>query len=186
MKKDLKQKKETLSKKELNLIQKEITSAHSDHQSKLLRKALYRTSSRNTSQDLVQTTFLKTLLYLQKGGKIDIMYAFLNHILNDLIVDEYRSRKKKIMSLDALLEKGFEPGSSSFERDINFLDGKGVVLLVPLLSRKYELVIHQRYLKGMSIKEIAQITDQSENTVAVQVHRGMKKLRKLYKEHSLE
>ena len=165
-----------------DLIRSDMTLAHTNNKSSLLKRALYKTSDSEMSQDLVQTTFLKTLMYLQKGGKIDLMHSFLNHILNDLIVDEYR--KKKTTSLDVLLENGFEPSFSNFDRDINIIDGKEVVLLIPQLSKKYELVIRLRYLQGLSLKEIALITGQSENTVSVQVHRGMAKLRKLYEEHT--
>lgn len=159
-------------------IRKEMTAAHSNHNNGLLRHALYKTSSTETSQDLVQTTFLKTLLYLRKGGKIDLMRSFLNHILNDLIVDEYR--KNKAVSLDVLLEKGFEPIFDDYKRNINVLDGKQIILLIPQLPKKYELVMRMRYVQGLTLKEMALITGQSENTVAVQAHRGLKKLRRIY------
>lgn len=165
----------------LHQIQDEVTVAHGNNKQKLLRRALYKTSDSEMSQDLVQTTFLKTLVYLQKGGKIDLMHSFLNHVLNDLIIDEYR--KKKMVSLDVLLENGFDPGVNNFKRDQDVLDGERIIMLIPQLSEKYELVVRLRYLKGLSLKEMALITGQSENTVAVQVHRGMAKLKKLYAAH---
>lgn len=170
--------KKNLSNAKLESIQDEVSVAHSDNHKGLMRRAMYKTSNSDTSQDLVQTTFLKTLVYLKNGGKIDLMHSFLNHVLNDLIVDEYR--KKKIVSLDTLLDKGYDPGFTDFEKTINILDGEGVVLLIPQLSEKYELVIRLRYLKGLSLKEIALLTGQSENTVAVQAHRGLAKLKKIY------
>lgn len=106
------------------------------------------------------------------------MRSFLSHILNALIVDEYR--KKKPTSLDALLEGGFEPGVDDSKRTENILDGEQIIFLIPELPTKYARVIQMRYLKGLSLKEIALITGQSENTVAVQLHRGLVKLRKLY------
>ena len=167
-----------LSKLQLDVIQDEITVAQLNNQTGLLRRALYKTSDSEVSKDLVQTTFMKTLLYLQKGGKIDLMHSFLNHVLNDLIVDEYR--KKKPVSLDILQESGFDPGFSDMERQIDYLDGQHVASLIPQLSKKYELVIRLRYIKGLSLKEISLITGQSENTVAVQVHRGIAKLKEHY------
>jgi RNA polymerase sigma-70 factor (ECF subfamily) len=174
------QKTKVLSEKKLDSIQREMAVVHSDHKNALLMRALYKTNDTEVSQDIVQTTFLKTLVYLQKGGKIDLMRSFLNHVLNDLIVDEYRSRKNKSMSLDVLLDNGFEPSTNDFEKHINFLDGKGTISLIPQLPKKYELVLRLRYINGLSLKEMALITNQSENTVAVQVHRGLAKLRKLY------
>jgi len=167
-----------LTKQKLKSIRGEMTVAHGDFNIALLKRALYKTNDTEVSQDLVQTTFLKTLLYLQRGGKVDIMRSFLNHILNDLIVDEYR--KNKLISLDTLLTNGFEPVSDDFERTADILDGKELMLLISQLPKKYELVIRLRYVKGLSLKETALITGQSQNTVAVQVHRGLEKLKKLY------
>jgi len=155
-----------------------MTITHDDYRDALLRRAYYKTNNSELSKDLVQTTLLKTLVYLQKGGKIDLMRSFLNHILNALIIDEYR--KNKNTSLDTLLEKGFDPGSNEYEKTINILDGKEIIMLLPQLPKKYEKVIRMRYLKGLSLKEIATLTGQTENTVAVQVHRGLAKLKKMY------
>lgn len=167
-----------MSQQKTAAIQTEMTQACDNNEQGLLRHALYKTNNKEMSQDLVQTTFLKTLLYLKKGGRVDTMRSFLNHILSGLIIDEYR--KNKVLSLDTLLEKGFEPGADESERTINMLDGKELVLLIPQLPPKYALVIRLRYLNGLSLKEMALITGQSENTVAVQAHRGVRKLRALY------
>lgn len=181
------QKPNDLSPTALSQIQSDMTVAHDDHEKNLLRTALYKTNDNETSHDLVQTTFLKTLLYLQKGGKIRLMRCFLNHILSNLIIDEYRtrSRKNNILSLDTLLENGFDPSYNEYEKQIQIIDGKAIIALIPLLPKKYALVIHLRYLKGLSLKEMATITHQSENTVAVQAHRGLEKLQKICCEHFL-
>jgi len=171
------------SKKEkLNLIHGEMTTAYDDNNGSLLRTALYKTNDNEVSSDLVQTTFLRTLLYLQRGGKIKLMRGFLKHVLNGLIIDEYRTRSRNnhIVSLDTLVDNGFDPGFNDFERRINFLEGKDIIILIPQLSKKYESAIRLRYLQGLSLKEMAAMTNQSENTVAVQIHRALKKLQKLY------
>lgn len=167
-----------ISKKENDLIQNHISDAHESYASGLSKRALYKTNDVNMSQDLVQTTFLKTLLYLQRGGKIEIMRSFLNRVLNDLIIDEYR--KIKATSLDVLLEKGFELDYDEQERSINVIDGREVIQLILVLSKKYQEVMRLRYVQSLSLKEISLITGQSKNTVAVQAHRGLAKLKVLY------
>lgn len=151
-----------------------MTNAYESFHKNLNKRALYKTSDTHLSEDLVQSTFLKTLLYLQKGGKIDIMRAFLNHILNDLVVDEYRKRKP--VSLDTLLEQGFDPGIDYSEQLINILDGKKMILLIDQLPKKYERVIRMRFVQGLSLSEIATLTHQTTNTVSVQSYRGLRKL----------
>jgi DNA-directed RNA polymerase specialized sigma24 family protein len=108
-------------KQELTL-QSTLTSAHLNYGEKLNTHAFFKLNDHALSEDLVQDTFIKTWKYLVKGGKIDIMKSFLYHILNDLIVDEYR--KHKITSLESLSKKGFEPSVNNSERLFNFLDGK--------------------------------------------------------------
>jgi RNA polymerase sigma-70 factor (ECF subfamily) len=129
-------------------------------------------------EDLVQDTFMKTWSYLVKGGKIDVMKAFLYHVLNNLIVDEYR--KKKTFSLDVLLEKGFEPGKDHTERLIDILDSKSAVLLIQQLPERYRKVMRMRHVQDLTLAEMSLITGQSKNTLAVQLHRGLEKLKLLY------
>ena len=49
-----------------------------------------------------------------------------------------------------------------------------------LLPEKYQKVIRMRYINGLSLKEISVLTKQPENTVAVQIHRALAKLKTLY------
>lgn len=156
-----------------------LTAAHYDYEKKLTTHAFFKVHDHAIGEDLVQDTFMKTWSYLVKGGKIDTMKAFLYHILNNLIVDEYR--KRKTTSLDIILEKGYEPSEDNSERLINALDGKSAILLIQQLPKKYQKVMQMRYIQDLSLKEISLITGQSKNTIAVQVHRGLEKLKLLYK-----
>ena len=117
-------------------------------------------------------------MYLVKGGKIETMKAFLYHVLNSLIIDEYRKRKNS--SLDTLIEKGFEPRILNEKNQINFLDGEKAILLIDSLPEIYKVAIHMRYVQDLSIKEISLATGKSTNTITVQIHRGIAKLKKLY------
>ena len=164
--------------------QEEIfTTAHRDLAKKLNAHAFYKINDHAIGEDLVQETFLKTWSYLVKGGKIDTMKAFLYHVLNGLIVDQYR--KHKAVSLDVMTESGYEPDVEQHDHTENlfdFLDGKSAVLLIERLPLKYQKIIRLRYLQDLSLKEIALITSQSKNTVAVQIHRGFEKLKEIYAE----
>lgn len=160
-----------------------LTAAHQDYEKGLNLHAFFKTHSSTVSEELVHDTFMKTWAYLVKGGEITLMRAFLYHILNDLIVDEYR--KRKTMSLDILLEKGFEPSMNDSEYLFNALDGKAAVLLLSHLPEKYKKVMRMRYIQDLSLQEISLLTGQSKSTVTVQVHRGLEKL-KLLHSHALE
>lgn len=155
-----------------------LTAAHHDYERGMNSYAFFKTHNHTTGKDLVQDTFIKTWSYLVKGGRVDLMKAFLYHILNQLIVDEYR--KQKTSSLDVLLEKGFEPGFDDSKRVFNVFDGKAALLLIQYLPAKYEKVMRMRYAQDLSLKEISLLTGQSRNAIAVQTHRGLAKLKILY------
>lgn len=168
------------SKKETNRNREELASAHKDHNKALNAYAFYKVSDHALGQDLVQDTFVKTWSYLVKNGKIEGMRAFLYHVLNNLIVDEYRKKKYKATSLEVLMEKGFSPSTGDSDRAVNIMDGKKAILLIKKLPAVYQKVMHMRYVQDLSLKEISVLTGQSENTISVRVHRGVRKLRLLY------
>lgn len=155
-----------------------LSLAHKDYQKALNAHAFFKVNDHDVGENLVQETFMKTWKYLVKGGKIDVMKAFLYHILNNLIIDEYR--KRKTTSLDVLLEKGFDPSENPSEKLINILDGKGALLLIQHLPETYQKVMRMKYMHDLTLKEMSLITGQSRNTVAVQIHRGLEKLKILY------
>ncbi len=165
--------------------QETLTTTSHDYGKGLRLYAFFRVRDHATSEDLVQDTFIKTWGYLVKGGEVVIMKAFLYHILNNLIVDEYR--KHKTTSLDILLEKGIEPRalySGSSHRLFNIIDGKAALFLIQRLPIKYQRVVRMCYLQDLSLEEISLITGQSKNTIAVQIHRGLEKLKLLYEPSS--
>lgn len=155
-----------------------LTLAHQTYGKGLSSHAFFKVHDKSISDDLVQDTFLKTWKYLVKGGKIDLMKAFLYHVLNNLIVDEYR--KHKTTSLDALLEKGYEQSTGDPEKLLRILDGKAALLLIQYLPEKYQKVMRMKYVQDLSLKEMSLVTGQSQNAIAVQAHRGLEKLKLLY------
>ena len=156
-----------------------LTAGYAEFSKKLNLYALSRTHNAATSDDLVQETFLKTWKFLVKGGDIKKMEAFLYHILKDLIVDEYR--KRKTTSLEVLLEKGFDPGFDLREQHVDILDGESAMRLIEHLPVQYQKVIRMRFIQDLSLAEISLITGKSKNAIAVQVHRGLEKLRTLHR-----
>ena len=174
----------TITSKRQTKQQALLTVAHHDYEKGLNLYAFFKVRDRATSEDLVQDTFTKTWSYLIRGGKIDVMKAFLYLVLSHLIVDEYR--KHKTTSLDTLLLKGFEPAAGHTSRLFNIVDGKAALLLIHRLPEKYQKVLRMRYVQDLTLREISLITGQSKNAVAVQVHRGLEKLKLLYDPAQIE
>ena len=152
--------------------------AYYDYNKLLNSHAYFKLNDHSLGEDLVQNTFLKTWKYILKGGKIETMKAFLYHVLNDLVVDEYR--KKKATSLDVLIDKGFEQSTDDSGHLLDSLDGKAALLSISRLPQKYQRVMNMRYIQYLSLKEMSLIIGQSKNAIAVQAHRGLEKLKLLY------
>ncbi|MEK7227826.1 MAG: RNA polymerase sigma factor [Patescibacteria group bacterium] len=152
--------------------------AHHDYEKGMNGYAFFKTNDHQIGENLVQDTFMKTWAYLVKKGKIEMMKTFLYHVLNNLIIDQYR--KHKTTSLDAMTEKGFDPVAEDHKRIFNILDGKSAILLITKLPLIYQKVVRMRYVQNLSLKEMSLLTGQSKNTVAVQAHRGLEKLKLLY------
>ena len=165
--------------KEQKRLQTILSDAFGNYSKDLNSYAFFKLNDKALGEDLVQDAFMKTWKYLIKNGDVVLMKAFLYHILNGLIIDEYR--KHKSSSLDVLLEKGFEPGTYEYKRNQDVFDGEGAILLIAKLSPQYQKVIRMRYVYDLSIKEMANLTGQSPNTIAVQSHRGLNKLKSIYK-----
>lgn len=153
--------------------------AYASYAKALIRRARYKVSSAERADELVQDTFLKIWRQIIDDRKIDSMKSLLFYILNHLIIDEYR--KQKPVSLDALAAQGFEVGVDDTKRLFNRIDAGFVVLLMPRMSKQYRQVVTRRYLDERTLQEIADETQQSKQTVAVQIHRGLEQLAVLCK-----
>ncbi len=169
------------SKQHITQLQNVLTDAHTEFEKGLLKHARFRIFDGEACDDLVQDTFLKTWVYLVKEGKINLMKPFLYHVLNCLIIDKYR--KKKSESLDGLLKNGFELEENELERTINLIDGQAAISLIETLPKAYQKIMSLRYIDDFSLTEIARETGLTKNLVAVKTHRGMEKLREIYKKN---
>jgi len=155
-----------------------FVTAYALYKQKLSSYAFFKTHNPTLTEDLVQDTFIKTWAYLVKHGEVQSMKSFLYHVLTHLIIDEYR--KSKPASLDALQDKGFDPPMHTHERLPEMWDGQKAATLIEQLPPRYQTIVRMRFLQDLSIKEISELTGQSSNTVTVQSHRGLRRLRLLY------
>jgi len=155
-----------------------LTNAHTDFEKGLSKYASFKVNNVALSEDLVQDTFIKTWAYLAKGGEILKMKAFLYHVLNGLIIDEYR--KRKVTSLDILMENGFEVSFDTTESQNNKFDGVKAVALIGNLPIAYQKIMQMRYVQDLTLDEMSIRTGKSKNSMAVQSHRGLEKLKSLY------
>ncbi len=142
----------------------------------LFRHAFFRVHDRERAKDLVQETFTRTWQTLSEGATIENLRAFLYRVLTNAIIDD--SRKKKSVSLEALVEEGFSPSDDNateavYERTVI----RETHELLSTLPDEYRLPLVMRHLDGLSPGEIADALGLTENVVSVRINRAMNKLR---------
>lgn len=156
--------------------------AYDEHADALFRFAFYKLSDREKAKDVVQDTFVKVWEYMASseqadGVEIGNIKALLYRIATNAIIDNYR--KKKELSLDSLMDDGFDRGDSHHSHDaiIDESEADLVIKSIHALEAEDRSVILMRYIDGLTVKEIASITGQRENTVSVRIHRALKMLK---------
>ena len=170
--------------------EKAFLQAFEAHADALFRHAFFRVSDRDRAYDLTQDTYLKAWDYVVKGGEVKQYKSFLYRILHNLIIDEYR--KKSSRSLDELLEDEKTAGSieavlseGSVRETEESLDERLLVenirSHIPELPEDYRVALTLRFVDGLSTGEIAETVGVTENVISVRIHRGIVKLRALYK-----
>lgn len=158
--------------------QNDFLKAYDEYADALFRYCVSKVSDRDVAKDLLQETFAKTWEYIAAGNEVANLKAFLYKTLNNLVIDTYR--KKKAMSLDVLQEDGFDPPDEMQVQAGEMEDGRRAMQQLRAIPEIYRDVIFMRYVNGLELSEIAEITGESENTVSVRIHRGIKKLKELY------
>ena len=170
-------------------IQHTFTKAFESYSDELFRHASMRLSDRDRALELTQECFMKVFEYAKKE-QVRELRPFLYRTLRHLIIDEYR--RKKSVSLEAMAEKSedmnvedFLPSddSNSLEAAIERFDGKRAMDALQTLPDTYREVISLRYVEGLSPGEIGDIVGESENTVSVRIHRGLRKLKEILQNH---
>lgn len=143
----------------------------------LFRFAFFSVRDRELAKDLVADTFTKVWEYLAKGNVAENLRALCYRTLRNLIVDHWR--KKKSMSLDSLIEDGFEPRGEDGREQIETAEAHSELRhAIAKLPASFREVIELRYVEGYSPKEIAEILGISQSLVSVRIFRGQQLLKK--------
>lgn len=161
-----------------NAVEQEFIKVYDQFADVIFRHCVFRVSDREKAKDIAQGSFVRLWDYMSQGKEIDNMRALLYRIANNLIIDEYR--KKKVVSLDQMRDEegfdiGFEPMHDIESRD----EYEHAQALLERLPDKYREALVMRHIDGLSVKEIAHITHESENVISVRIHRAIEKLKNL-------
>lgn len=152
----------------------EFIKAYDDFNDDIFRFCYLKTKNRDIALDITQETFTKVWEYMEAEKEVGHMRGFLYQIARNLVIDYYR--KKTSSSLESLSESGFDPATEEKEESDDFALTEAMEI-IEALDPKYREPITLRYIDEMSVKEIAGILGEAENTISVRIHRGLEKIR---------
>ena len=151
----------------------------------IFRHCYFRLYDREEAKDAVQETFLRAWKY-SKDNRIDNVRALLYKIARNIVADKWR--KKKTLSLDLLLEQGFEPSDGEHKKIMLNAEEKNFIKLLNNLDDNEREIVIMRYVDGLGPDEIAKIMSEragrigeafSANVVSVRLNRAINKIQKL-------
>ncbi len=155
---------------------------YNEYAPKLYSYCYFRVHSKEDAEDLASKVFMKTWDYLVQGNKVENMRAFLYRSAHNLVVDFYKTSKKdRELSIHAFDGETIDiPDSTNISADLETKHLVGSITKhLDQLNDDYKEIIILRYINDLSIKEIAQATEMTENNVSVKLHRATEKLKTL-------
>lgn len=145
---------------------------------KIYRHALYRTSSKEVAEDIMSQTFLKGWEFISKNPReVTYLKAFIYRIANNLIIDFYRSKARKPVSLTDEMEQVL-PDDIVIEEETDLVLRRDRMheALCLLKEETRELLI-MRFIDELSMDEIAELKGKNKNALYVAIHRAVKELK---------
>jgi RNA polymerase sigma-70 factor, ECF subfamily len=164
------------------VVKQQFTELYTAEADKLFRYCVLRVSDRDQAVDIAQDAFTRLWDSVAAGEDIHNLRSFLFKIAHNLIIDWYR--KKKAISLDALLEPEdealrFQLVDEHQQKPEIGADGRMMLEKIQFLDATYQHVVYLRFVEDLSPKEIAEIVKLDVNVVSVRINRGLNELRKM-------
>jgi len=148
---------------------------------KVYRFIFLRVDSVETAEDLTSETFVRFLDSLRDKKNIENPQAFIYKIARNLTIDFYRS-KNKFNVIPASSVEIIDP-RIDLEKKANLnSELEQVKKALSTLKDEHQEALILYYLDRISVPEIADILNKSENAVRVMIHRGVCKLREILKD----
>ncbi len=131
------------------------------------------------AEDAMSSVFMRLWSLLTTSENVSAVRPILYTVAKNVIADFYR-RRAETVSIEALENVGEEPeGKETPEKIMAGIDLSLVREKLNLLSELQRDVIILRCLDGLSTRETANRLGKTENAIYLNLHRGLRELRKL-------
>lgn len=148
---------------------------------KIYRFVYLKVSSKEIAEDLTSEVFLRTFKVFKrkKAEKIKNPGAFLFKTAKNILADFYRKRTRLPLSSLEEIKEVKDPNQEIVRKEIVREEANKIFQAISKLKDDYQDLLLWYYVEDLSIPEIAQITNKSENAVRVSIHRAMNNLKKI-------
>jgi len=162
------------------MTEQEFSQFYKQNIDKVFRFIYLRVDKVETAEDITSQSFLK---YWETNNNFKAIIknpqAFIYQVARNQIIDFYRQKNRKPISLEELKEKGIEISQTSFAFKIELsFEMESLKKALQRIKPAYSEAIIWHYVDDLSTKEIAQILNKNENNVRVLIHRALEALKK--------
>ena len=162
------------------------------YKDKLYSYILYLVHNSDVADDLFQDTFVRAIMTIRQGKYTESgkFYPWLTRIAHNLIIDQFRQEKNENAisndEVDSDLFNNARFSDKSIEQQI--IDQQTLCDLSRLMEHLPETqneMVHLRYYKNLSFKEIADLQGVSINTALGRMHYAIINMRRMAKENNI-
>ena len=139
----------------------------------IFRFCIVKVSNVELAEDMTQEVFIKYWQYLRDGKEMTNTRSFLYTIANNLAKDWYK--KKKPDSLDERMESGNIPNDKNATPE-EVASYQEVLDTIGDMEQKDKEVLLLKHVEGLDPKDIAEVLNESANTISVRLNRATKRL----------
>jgi len=156
-----------------NTQEKVFVESFSEYGDAIFRFCMVKVTSVELAEDMTQEVFTRYWQYLRDGKEMTNTRSFLYTIANNMAKDWYK--KKKSDSLDEKMESGNVPKDKAASPDI-MAEYQEVLTVIEGMEKRDKEVLLLKHVEGLPPKEIAEVLDETANTVSVRLNRATKRL----------
>jgi RNA polymerase sigma-70 factor (ECF subfamily) len=145
----------------------------------IFRFAYIKTSSKELAEDISADTFCKFFEYSLTHQNIDNPKAMLYRIASNLVIDSYRKKAYRDTKLVQDAEVEHIASNEDIFRNHSIKESfQAVQTVMKELKKDYEDILLLHYIEDLTVKEISEVLDITENSTRVKLHRAEQSLKK--------
>jgi len=144
---------------------------------RIYRYVFYQLREKMAAEDLTEEIFLKAWRAIDSyKGKGQAFSSWLYRIAHNHVIDEFRSRRKQLVSLETEMEIATEVAEPQQEMEKKLAEQE-MLRLISCLPQKQKQVIILKFVEGLDNREIGQITGKSQGAIRISQMRALTALR---------